>query len=167
MKTFFIFTITILLASCSTIGEKKVGQATLQNQYIEENGKRYSYIFTAVNGEKLKLPNFGPPKNDHFIDPGKKSIDLEVNFKLPETAYVHWSTKFKGIFVELKENETYKIKSSINNWCVKLEIINSSGVVVAGPLYSQPGVKDGRLHDTIDDIKFREAVTYFRTQTCP
>ena len=137
MKKIIVLISILFIASCASVGVKKPGMATLQNQKIEDGTKSHALMFVKVDGKELKNSNplGAPNKASYYITPGKKRLEIKATLITEEIDLV-WAAKF-DVQAELKENEIYKIRASEKNWCIKIEVVDSSNEVVVGPEFGK------------------------------
>ena len=130
-----VIVLVLLMSGCTTNASKSVDMAVLQNQKVIDGSKKHSLMFEKVNGKKLSIGAFTiPNKAAHYVNPGNKSLDLEVTHT-SDTTEVVWASKFK-VSVDLQKGEKYVLRAAEENWCIKVEVVDSKGNVVAGPKFS-------------------------------
>jgi hypothetical protein len=131
----FILVAILGLSSCASTSTSP-NKSTLQNHRgVLESGK-YAAVFDYVNGKKLR-PGFFESPNEaaHTVKPGKSKMTVRVPFSSDKSDLV-WASKFWLEDVALLAGETYKGRITEDNWCIKLEVVDSNNNVVSGPHYS-------------------------------
>ncbi len=125
-----------LLTACASVGVKKENLSTLQNQKITDGNKQHSLIFSQMDGKELSTGAFSKPNEASiYVAPGKTELNLKVTHTTDEPDLV-WAAK-ADVSVVLKEYEIYTIRAKENDWCMKIEVLDSSERVVAGPVYEK------------------------------
>jgi hypothetical protein len=154
MKKIITAVITSTIIGCASSGSNP-DMVTLQNQKIKDGSKKHSLMFERLNGKKLSIGPFTTPnKATHYVQAGKKELAIKVTHT-SDTTEVVWASKFKAE-VNLVKGEMYTIKASEQNWCIKMEIVNSSGITVSkvkysplSPFLSLNHMKNKRLMDRV------------------
>lgn len=136
MKKIVLCILTVMfLSACATVPSNVNTLARLQNEKVIDGSNKHSFMFRKVDGDKLKIGAFTTPnKATHYVSPGNHTLNIEVTHHY-DGADVVWASKF-NVDVLLEAGETYTVKAFEEGWCINMKVVNSQGVVVAGPKVS-------------------------------
>ncbi|MCL1124303.1 hypothetical protein [Shewanella surugensis] len=129
----FIF---LILSGCVAVPSNVDDYAKLQNEKFRSNDKYFAVIFEKVNDEALNVGFFTTPNiAAHYVKPQQAKLRIKVPYD-PSKSNLVWAAKFNVENIELEKGKTYFGRVSEENWCIKLELIDSNGQAVAETQYS-------------------------------
>lgn len=133
MKNYAIAILATMLCACASTPKNIEAYAVLLNTKIDVNDASHSMMFESVNDRKLKVAPFVTPNQAiHYVDPGMSKLKLYVTYNTPKYRGVQVADYL--INVDLKNNTTYKIVASEADGCITMELKDTQGNTVAGPI---------------------------------
>jgi hypothetical protein len=146
MKNTFLGVVLIFLVACGSTPSKEGGvgssasakksvntKVVLQNTKLIDGDKKHSLMFLKVGKKPLKVGAFTTPnKAKHIVNAGRNHVEMEVTYT-GKNVYGARAAFFVGD-IDLAAGQTYTMYASENKACITMELRDSDGLTVFGPI---------------------------------